>query len=237
MSSSLSAESTPLGSRAVLSLSVFASMGLGNISASIVFLVLLEAFQSGVESNIHYVEWVWRLFLGLGMIPAAVTLYARWTMAETAPYEKCMSHLYQKMRVRRSNLSRCIKGPGHRTGREARAKRTVSGLCCLLQRMETCQSSICNLSILVSLVRANLEFLKIPTDKWCSQRYCLLRNQPQPKCHPRANRLRRWPNSMDDSSQYCSRKHHCPSCCMLPQILILFVIPLSRGVQSQINPR
>lgn len=94
MSSSLTAESTPLGSRAVLSLSVFACMGLGNIAASITLLVLVEAFQSGVESDIHYVEWIWRLFLGLGMIPAAITLYARWTMAETAPYEKCMSGPY-----------------------------------------------------------------------------------------------------------------------------------------------
>ncbi|OJJ52744.1 hypothetical protein ASPSYDRAFT_188503 [Aspergillus sydowii CBS 593.65] len=91
MSSSLTAESTPLGSRAVLSLSVFACMGLGNIAASITFLVLVEAFQSGIESDIQYVEWVWRLLFGLGMIPAAITLYARWTMAETAPYEKYVS--------------------------------------------------------------------------------------------------------------------------------------------------
>ncbi|OQE23954.1 hypothetical protein PENFLA_c010G10861 [Penicillium flavigenum] len=88
ISSSLTAESTPLGSRAVLSLSVFACMGLGNIAASITFLVLVEAFQSGIESDIQYLEWVWRLLFGLGMIPAAITLYARWTMAETAPYEK-----------------------------------------------------------------------------------------------------------------------------------------------------
>lgn len=100
MSSSLSAESTPLGSRAVLSLSVFAAMGLGNMAASIVFLVLVEAFQSSVESNIHYAEWVWRLFLGLGMIPAAITLYARWTMPETSPYEKCLFPSYQDTLVR-----------------------------------------------------------------------------------------------------------------------------------------
>lgn len=165
MSSSLSAESTPLGSRAVLSLSVFASMGLGNISASITFLVLLEAFQSGVESNIHYVEWVWRLFLGLGMIPAAITLYARWTMAETAPYEKCMPHSHQTALVRESQLSRCIKGHGGRTGRQARPKRAVSGLFCLLQRMETCQGPICNLSILVPLVSSNLRSLEMSTDE------------------------------------------------------------------------
>lgn len=159
MSSSLSAESTPLGSRAVLSLSVFASMGLGNISASITFLVLLEAFQSGVESNIHYVEWVWRLFLGLGMIPAAITLYARWTMAETAPYEKCMFHSYQTAFVRGSQPSRCIEGHERRAGRQTRPKRAVSGLCSLFQRMETCQGPLCNLCVLVSLVSINSESL------------------------------------------------------------------------------
>ncbi|KAL3476034.1 major facilitator superfamily domain-containing protein [Aspergillus californicus] len=105
MSSSLSAESTPLGSRAVLSLSVFASMGLGNIAASITFLVLLEAFRSGIESDIQYVEWVWRLFLGLGMIPAAITLYARWTMAETAPYEKYVSKATEAERVNKRGLT------------------------------------------------------------------------------------------------------------------------------------
>lgn len=104
MSSSLTAESTPLGSRAVLSLTVFSCMGLGNIAASITFLVLVEAFQSGIESDIQYVEWVWRLLFGLGMIPAAITLYARWTMAETAPYEKCMSSSYQDAPVCESNF-------------------------------------------------------------------------------------------------------------------------------------
>lgn len=155
MSSSLSAESTPLGSRAVLSLSVFASMGLGNISASITFLVLLEAFQSGVESNIHYIEWVWRLFLGLGLIPAAITLYARWTMAETAPYEKCMSLLYQETLVRDSDLSRCIERNERPKSRQARSKRAVSRFCCLFQGMEARKGSIRDLSVLVSLVSVN----------------------------------------------------------------------------------
>lgn len=93
MSSSLSAESTPLGSRAVLSLAIFASMGLGNMTASITFLVLLEAFKTGIESNIMRLEWVWRLLLGLGMIPAVITLYARLTMPETTPYQKCTPHI------------------------------------------------------------------------------------------------------------------------------------------------
>ncbi|KAJ5473054.1 hypothetical protein N7530_007055, partial [Penicillium desertorum] len=66
---------------------VVTGIGIG-AAASITFLVLVEAFQSGIESDIWYVEWVWRRLFGLGMIPAAVTLYARWTTAETAHYEK-----------------------------------------------------------------------------------------------------------------------------------------------------
>lgn len=133
MSSSLSAESTPLGSRAILTLSVFSCMGVGNIVASITFLVLVEAFQSGIESDIQYAEWVWRLFLGLGMIPAAVTLYARWTMAETAPYEKCTIYPYSEKRMRESNPSRRIQGDECRKRGQTRPERAVQGLCGLLQ--------------------------------------------------------------------------------------------------------
>lgn len=89
MSSTLAVEKTPLGSRAVQVLTVFSMIGLGNISASIVFLVLLAAFESSVKDNIRRLEWVWRLLLGIGIIPAALTVYARLTMAETAPYQKC----------------------------------------------------------------------------------------------------------------------------------------------------
>lgn len=159
MSSSLSAESTPLGSRAILGLSVFASMGLGNIAASITLFVLVEAFQSGVESDIQYVEWIWRLFLGLGMIPAAITLYARWTMAETAPYEKCMFRPYDTL-ARQPNPSRCNKEYGGRKGGQARCKGTVSGLCCLLQRVEACKGSVRDLGILVPFVSISRSSLK-----------------------------------------------------------------------------
>lgn len=89
MSSSLSAEKTSLGTRAVQVLSVFASIGLGAITSSIVYLILLAAFKSSIEHDINHLEWVWRLLLGIGIIPAALTLYARLTMRESKPYEKC----------------------------------------------------------------------------------------------------------------------------------------------------
>jgi PHS family inorganic phosphate transporter-like MFS transporter len=77
MSATLSSENNPVKSRAVL------------VSASIVYLVLIVAFKSAIENNIDRVQWVWRLLLGIGIIPAAATLYGRLRMKETVPYQKC----------------------------------------------------------------------------------------------------------------------------------------------------
>jgi PHS family inorganic phosphate transporter-like MFS transporter len=89
MTSTLSAEHRIMGSRAKLVLVVFAFLALGTLTAAVVYVVLLAAFKSAIEANIVRLEWVWRLLLGLGIIPAVFTLYARLKMRETVPYEKC----------------------------------------------------------------------------------------------------------------------------------------------------
>jgi PHS family inorganic phosphate transporter-like MFS transporter len=70
-------------------LTVFSNIGLGNIAASIVFLVLLKAFEGSIANDLNHLEWVWRLLLGIGIIPALFTLYARLTISETVPYKQC----------------------------------------------------------------------------------------------------------------------------------------------------
>lgn len=89
MTSTLSAESTPFGSRSKLIMTVFSNIGLGATSSSIVFLILLAAFKDAIEHDIHRLQWVWRLLFGIGIVPAIVTLYSRLTMPETKPYMKC----------------------------------------------------------------------------------------------------------------------------------------------------
>ena len=89
MTSTLSAEHDSEGSRAKLVLTVFASIGLGGMAAGIVYVILLAAFKSSVEHNVYHLQWVWRLLLGIGLIPAIFTLYARLRMRETKVYEKC----------------------------------------------------------------------------------------------------------------------------------------------------
>jgi PHS family inorganic phosphate transporter-like MFS transporter len=88
MSSSLGAEKQPIGSRARTVLTIFASYGLGSFTASIVFLVLVVAFKGDIAKDVQHTQWVWRLLLGIGIVPLAVTLYGRLTMKETEPYQK-----------------------------------------------------------------------------------------------------------------------------------------------------
>lgn len=68
---------------------VFASIGVGAMVSGIVYLILLAAFKSAVDHNIQHLQWVWRLMLGLAIIPAAATVYSRLRMKETKPYKEC----------------------------------------------------------------------------------------------------------------------------------------------------
>jgi MFS transporter, PHS family, inorganic phosphate transporter len=94
MTSALSAEHNPLRSRAKLVLTVFASIGLGGMTSGITYLILLAAFKSSVNENIYHLNWVWRLLLGVGIVPLILTLYFRLKMPESKPYEQCtMQHI------------------------------------------------------------------------------------------------------------------------------------------------
>ncbi|KIX03320.1 uncharacterized protein Z518_06872 [Rhinocladiella mackenziei CBS 650.93] len=88
MTSALSAEQNPLGSRAKLVLTVFASIGLGAMSSGIIYLILLAAFKSSVKEDIYHLQWVWRLLFGIGLVPLILTLYFRLTMPESKPYKQ-----------------------------------------------------------------------------------------------------------------------------------------------------
>lgn len=77
-------------SRGKLILSVFSGLGWGNLICAIVFLILVRAFEGPMEQNIHHLEWVWRLLLGISIILGSGTVFLRWRMRETEPYMKCM---------------------------------------------------------------------------------------------------------------------------------------------------
>ncbi|KAI1827390.1 major facilitator superfamily domain-containing protein [Xylaria intraflava] len=92
MTSTLSAEHQIFGSRARLVLLAFSFISIGQLAASIVLIVLLRAFKDDIEHDVNRFEWVWRLLFGLGIIPLTATVYARFTIKETKPYEKYVAN-------------------------------------------------------------------------------------------------------------------------------------------------
>ncbi|KAF2159313.1 hypothetical protein M409DRAFT_30190 [Zasmidium cellare ATCC 36951] len=88
MTSALSAEHRPIGSRAKLVTLVFSFTTLGSLGAALVYLVLLVAFKLSTVGKLDRLEWVWRLFFGIGMIPACVTAYMRFKMKQSAAFTK-----------------------------------------------------------------------------------------------------------------------------------------------------
>lgn len=153
MSSSLSAEKSPLGTRAVLVLTVFASIRLGAITSSIVYLILLSAFKSSIEHNVNHLEWVWRLLLALGIVPAALTLYARLTMRETEPYEKCESFCGSICKVNDTDYYSDVAKETSLTKTNRRGlKDQFRDFHVYFNRVETRQSSFCSFSYLVPFV-------------------------------------------------------------------------------------
>jgi hypothetical protein len=89
MTSAYSIEQNGSFSRAKLLLTVFTCLGVGEVAVGIVYVVLLSAFKTSIEADIYRLQWVWRLLLGIGLVPLAGTLYARLTMPESKPYKQC----------------------------------------------------------------------------------------------------------------------------------------------------
>ena len=156
MSASLAGEKSVFGSRAKLILTVFACIGCGGITASIVNTILIVAGKSSIEKDIKHLEWVWRILLGLGIVPALATLYARFTMRESGPYEKCGSTLHLPSHERLLMVNRRRYGDWSHWCRQARNQRAIRRLSSVLSRAEACSSPLCRFSRVVPLVSQTL---------------------------------------------------------------------------------
>ena len=65
---------------------VFAMQGFGILSAAIVSTIILAIYKPHIEGDILYIDYCWRILVGLGAVPAVVALYFRLTIPETPRY-------------------------------------------------------------------------------------------------------------------------------------------------------
>lgn len=84
----IAAEYSTARSRGAFVGAVFAMQGIGILTASLVAICTTAAFKSLILRDINYLDYVWRIELGLGVVPAMLTVYLRnklpeppqWTM-------------------------------------------------------------------------------------------------------------------------------------------------------------
>lgn len=63
---------------------VFAMQGLGIVSGAIIGVVVTKCFEHAItHKSILYLDYVWRIIIGLGCVPAVLTIYLRNKLPET----------------------------------------------------------------------------------------------------------------------------------------------------------
>ncbi|KAI8997194.1 phosphate:H+ symporter [Pilobolus umbonatus] len=86
LSSVITAEFATTKHRGAMMSAVFAMQGIGQVAAGLVALVTTAAFKSAIQHDQHYLDYVWRIVIGVGAIPALGALYSRLTIPETPRY-------------------------------------------------------------------------------------------------------------------------------------------------------
>ncbi|KAJ1914575.1 hypothetical protein IWQ60_008756 [Tieghemiomyces parasiticus] len=87
LSAVITAEYSSARHRGALTSAVFAMQGFGILASAFVSAIMVVAFKSAIQNDVQNLDLAWRLCLGIGAIPAIITIYYRLTMKETPRYE------------------------------------------------------------------------------------------------------------------------------------------------------
>ncbi|KAJ1939314.1 hypothetical protein EC988_007347, partial [Linderina pennispora] len=86
VSAIITSEFATTKNRGAMIAAVFAMQGFGIVAAAIVALIVLACFKGAVEGDQLKLDYVWRIIMGLGTVPALIALYFRLTIPETPRY-------------------------------------------------------------------------------------------------------------------------------------------------------
>jgi PHS family inorganic phosphate transporter-like MFS transporter len=88
LSAVISSEFASTKIRGRMMTAVFAAQGWGNFTAALVAFIITAAFKDSIlhsptTTHIHVIDKMWRLLIGLGVVPGVIALYFRLTIPET----------------------------------------------------------------------------------------------------------------------------------------------------------
>ncbi|KAG8678058.1 hypothetical protein FRC09_020150, partial [Ceratobasidium sp. 395] len=90
MSASITGDRASLRKRGTMLIYVFANQGWGSFFGSLITMTVLACFKKSIDNHgqVHKVDAVWRIVVGLSLIPAFGTLYQRLTLPESTRFSK-----------------------------------------------------------------------------------------------------------------------------------------------------
>ncbi|QRW08590.1 ATPase [Ceratobasidium sp. AG-Ba] len=90
MSASITGDRASLRKRGTMLIYVFANQGWGSFVGSLMTMTVLACFKKSIDTNgqVYKVDAVWRIVVGLSLIPAFGTLYQRLTLPESTRFSK-----------------------------------------------------------------------------------------------------------------------------------------------------
>ncbi|KAG9007234.1 hypothetical protein FRB93_008057 [Tulasnella sp. JGI-2019a] len=93
MSASVSSDRANLRKRGTMLTYIFANQGWGSFVGAIVFIVVLSAYKTPMDKHgeTSKVNGVWRICVGVSLIPCAATLYQRLTLPEATRYNEAQA--------------------------------------------------------------------------------------------------------------------------------------------------
>ncbi|KAF9283672.1 Inorganic phosphate transporter pho84 [Linnemannia elongata] len=86
LSAVITSEFATTNRRGAMMAAVFAMQGFGYLTTALVAIVLLLGFKGMIIEDPRNLDYVWRLLIGLGCVPALVAVYFRLTIPETPRY-------------------------------------------------------------------------------------------------------------------------------------------------------
>ena len=86
MSATVSSEWSSEGRRGQMLALTFSMQGWGQFAGALFDIILLAIFKHAIESDQINIDYVWRILLALGILPAVCTIYSRFNLPESARY-------------------------------------------------------------------------------------------------------------------------------------------------------
>ncbi|KAL2915951.1 hypothetical protein HK105_204374 [Polyrhizophydium stewartii] len=86
MSAIITSEFANVNNRGMMIAAVFAMQGIGILVGGAVTVASLAAFEQAIRKDVFMLDYVWRIMIGFGVIPALCAVYFRLTIPETPRY-------------------------------------------------------------------------------------------------------------------------------------------------------